>query len=104
MLKKILAYSLPAVGLCSFFFSQAYVVGFLLNVVVPKTIDSGPEGPVGHVLFAAVMTCYVVVGITLEERDLIKVYGERYRSCKQRVGMLLPAWKREFPTDRARPW
>ena len=242
MLKKILSYAFPAAGLCAFFAVQAYVVGFLLNVGVSKTIDSGPQGPVvrallidvflmglfglqhstmarqtfkkwlgrfipeqfersiyvilssaavaavmfhwqplkhpvwnlthgsattllygffaagclmlghsalvidgadllgfrqigrsfgnapldppafttpglyryirhpmmtgtllvfwatpvmsvGHALFAAVMTCYVVVGIFFEERDLITVYGERYRSYQQRVGRLLPSWK-----------
>jgi len=242
MLKKILASSLPVVGLCSFLFVQLYVVGFLLNVVVPKTIDSGPQGPivrallidgfllvlfgmqhsimarqtfkkwstrfipeqfgrsfyvilssavlaammfhwqplkhpvwsatqayattlcyglfaagclilghsvlviggadllgfrqsgrsfrnapyepqefttpglyqyirhpmmtgtllvfwstpsmtVGHFLFAAAMTCYVLVGISLEERELINLYGEKYRSYRRRVGMLFPSWR-----------
>jgi len=242
MLKKVLSYSLPVVGLCSFLFVQTYAVGFLLNIVVPKTIDSGPQGPVarallvdgfllalfgvqhsvmarrgfkgwltrfipvqferslyvilssvvvgalmfhwqplkhpvwsvtqvyftipfygfftvgclmlshavlvidgadllgfrqvgrslrnetneppafitpgiykyirhpmmtgtllvfwatpvmsvGHFLFAAAMTCYVFVGVSLEERELIHLYGERYRSYKQHVGMLIPSWK-----------
>jgi len=50
MLKKILSYSLPVVGLGSFLFVQAFAVGFLLNVFVPKTIDSGPQGPVARAL------------------------------------------------------
>jgi len=242
MLKKILSYGLPVAGLCSFLFVQMYAVGFLLNVVVPKTVDSGPEGPlarsllidgvllalfgvqhsvmarrgfkkwltrfipvqferslyvilssvvvgammfhwqplkhpvwnvphgyaaallyglfaagclvlshsvmvidgadllgfrqigralgkapsvppafrtpglynyvrhpmmtgtllvfwatpvmsVGHFLFAAAMTGYVLVGIWFEERDLIDLYGKRYRNYKQRAGRLFPFWK-----------
>ena len=242
MLKKTLSYSLPVAGLCSFVFIQVYAVGFLLNVVVPKTIDSGPEGSVarallidgfllalfglqhsvmarpafkkwltrfipeqferslyvilsstvmaammfhwqplkhpvwsatqgyttalfyglfaagclilghsvlvigaadllgfrqtgrsfrnapyepqefttpglyqyirhpmmtgtllvfwstpsmtiGHFLFAAAMTCYILVGISLEERELINLYGEKYRSYRRRVGMLFPSWR-----------
>ncbi len=252
MLKKILSYSFPVAGLCSFLFVQIYAVGFLLNIVVPKTIDSGQEGPVtraliidglllalfglqhsvmarrtfkkwltrfipeqferscyvilssavvaammfhwqplkhpvwsvtngftpallyglfaagclilghsvlviggadllgfrqiarsfsnapsepegfatpglyhyvrhpmmtgtllvfwatpvmsvGHFLFAAAMTCYVMIGISLEERDLINLYGERYKDYQRRVGMLFPSRKKDLRTGRDRP-
>ena len=51
---------------------------------------AAPVMTVGHLLFAAVTTAYIFVGIDLEERDLVQLFGEQYKRYRAQVGMLVP--------------
>ncbi len=52
-----------------------------------------PVMTAGHLLFAAVTTAYIVVGILLEERDLVDIFGDDYRRYREQVSMLVP-WRK----------
>jgi len=53
-----------------------------------------PSMSVGHLLFAAVTSAYILVAIQLEERDLVSYHGEAYLEYRREVSMLVPIPKR----------
>ena len=51
---------------------------------------SVPVMTAGRLLFALGCTAYILIGIAFEERDLVRQFGERYRTYREEVGMLIP--------------
>ncbi|WP_017932672.1 methanethiol S-methyltransferase [Robiginitomaculum antarcticum] len=52
-----------------------------------------PNMTQGHLLFAIATTGYILIGIQLEERDLVAVFGDKYKVYRQQVSMLIPFFK-----------
>ncbi|WP_435347376.1 methanethiol S-methyltransferase [Haloarchaeobius sp. HRN-SO-5] len=73
------------------FVRHPIVTGFLLAFWVT------PDMTVGHLVFAAGTTGYVLVGVKLEERDLVRAFGDRYRRYRDDVPMLVPRPWRSVP-------
>lgn len=49
-----------------------------------------PTMTISHLAFAVGLTAYILVGIRLEEKDLIKNFGETYKQYAQQVPKLIP--------------
>jgi protein-S-isoprenylcysteine O-methyltransferase Ste14 len=49
-----------------------------------------PTMTVGHLLFAAVQSAYILIAIRFEERDLRELHGEEYEAWRSKTGMLIP--------------
>ena len=54
-----------------------------------------PTMTLGHLLFAVANTSYILIGLSLEERDLLAVFGDQYRRYREQVSMLLPIPRRK---------
>ena len=53
-----------------------------------------PRMTVGHLLFAAGMSVYILIAIRYEERDLRGLFGRDYEDYRTTVGMLTPRFGR----------
>jgi len=51
-----------------------------------------PYMELSHLVLSTTFTFYILIGIALEERDLIGIYGEQYQRYRDEVGGLFP-WK-----------
>lgn len=54
-----------------------------------------PDMTLGHLVFAMATSVYILIGIALEERDLVHRFGDRYRQYRREVRMLVP-WPRRL--------
>ncbi|MGE3526427.1 MAG: SRPBCC family protein [Gemmatimonadales bacterium] len=59
-----------------------------------------PDMTVGHLLFAGGLSAYLVVGVQLEERALLRQWGEVYESYRRRVRSLVPTLGTRDPHGR----
>jgi protein-S-isoprenylcysteine O-methyltransferase Ste14 len=71
-------------------------VGFILAFWAAPTMTAG------HLVFALGMLGYILVGIQLEERDLVREFGARYVAYREQVRALVPI-PRAMPGEREAP-
>ncbi|WP_339933529.1 methanethiol S-methyltransferase [uncultured Brevundimonas sp.] len=60
---------------------------------------AAPTMTLGHLFFAVATSAYILIGIRLEERDLVDYFGDRYREYSARTAMLFP-FPRRAPPNR----
>jgi protein-S-isoprenylcysteine O-methyltransferase Ste14 len=59
-------------------------VGFLMGMWFT------PSMTISHLIFAMGLTVYILAAIQWEEKDLIEIHGESYRTYQKHVPMLIP--------------
>jgi len=64
------------------------MVGFLIGFWVTPTMT------LGHLLFACVITGYIIIGVSMEERDLVRAHGEQYINYARRTPRFIPRLSR----------
>jgi methanethiol S-methyltransferase len=72
---------------CYRFIRHPLMAGFLIVFWVAPVLT------VGHLLFAAAATGYILIGIGFEERDLRRQLGAAYTGYAARVPALMPSWR-----------
>ncbi|MEX2318055.1 MAG: methanethiol S-methyltransferase [Pirellulales bacterium] len=57
-----------------------------------------PTMTVGHLLFAGVLSAYMGLAASIEERDLVAHFGKQYEDYRRRVPMFIPRTRRGAAT------
>src|SRR5215211_1934208 len=68
------------------FIRHPIMLGFLV------AFWSTPRMTVGHLLFAATTTVYILIALQLEERDLKHYFGETYNEYRKRTPRFIPRY------------
>jgi len=63
------------------------MVGFIMAIWAGSTMSAG------RLLFAGVVTVYILIAIQIEERDLVSHFGDQYREYQRQTPMIIP-WRR----------
>jgi protein-S-isoprenylcysteine O-methyltransferase Ste14 len=72
------------------------MLGFLIAFWAAPTMS------VSHLMFAILLTAYVLIGIRIEERDLVRGLGQAYVDYRRRTPMLIPRLGRLPASKQAR--
>ena len=68
-------------------------VGWMIAFWATPTMTSA------HLVFAVLMTAYILIAIPLEERDLLSHFGEKYAQYKRTAGALMPRPQLRSPEE-----
>jgi protein-S-isoprenylcysteine O-methyltransferase Ste14 len=97
-MSRIVALIYGALGHAVFPVTFLTTLAFVENAIVTRTLDLGPQTSLAEVLIInlALLTLFATqhsLGLLLEERDLVDLFGDDYRCYRQRMAMLAP-WLR----------
>jgi protein-S-isoprenylcysteine O-methyltransferase Ste14 len=62
-----------------------------------------PTMTVGHLLFAGVLSAYMMLAAIVEERDLVAYFGGQYRAYQNRVPMFVPSLRAGYQPEVKHP-